>query len=79
MTTVERHDVLVGEPVSPAPILITEKEVVFDTAAAVPARPTKKRGSREATGAVLAQPRQHYPRRYVFLENSCIAREMHRL
>jgi hypothetical protein len=79
--------------VSPAPVLITEKEVLFSTAAAVPLRPTTTRWWSEATGVVVAaihrmsltsrpdgrQPRQDYPRRYEFLERSCMAREMGRL
>ena len=78
--------------VSPAPVLITEKEVLFSTTAAVPLRPTTRWWS-EATGVVVAamhrmsltsradgrQPRQDYPRRYEFLERSCMAREMDRL
>jgi hypothetical protein len=84
----------IPEAVAPPPILITENEVVFSTtAAAVPVRPTTVRGWRTATGLVLevmhrmsltptadgARPSQDYPRRYVFLENSCMAREMDRL
>ena len=79
--------------VSPAQVLITEKEVRFSTAAAVPLRPTTTRWWSEATGVVVAamhrmsltsradgrQPRQDYPRRYEFLERSCMAREMDRL
>ena len=89
----ESHAKLAPAAVSPAPILITEKEIVFSTAAAVQLRPTTLRGWREATGVVLAalhqmwmtsaahdrRPRQDYPRRYAFLEYSCLAREMDRL
>jgi hypothetical protein len=78
---------------SPAPILITEKEVLFSTAAAMPASPTTTHWLPKATGVVIAavhgmlltssphgrQPRQYYPKRYEFLENSCLAREMDRL
>ena len=78
--------------VSPAPVLITEKEVLFSTAAAVPL-PTTTRWWPEATGVVVAamhqmglaskadggQPRRDYPKRYEFLERSCMAREMDRL
>jgi hypothetical protein len=76
-----------------APVLISEKEVLFSTAAAVPLRPTTTRWWTEATGVVVAamhrvsltpradgrQPRQDYPKRYEFLERSCMAREMDRL
>jgi hypothetical protein len=79
--------------VSPAPVLITEKEVLFSTTAAVPLRPTTTRWWPKATGVLLAamhqtwlasrtdarQPRQDYPKRYEFLERSCMAREMDRL
>jgi hypothetical protein len=76
-----------------APVLISEKEVLFGTAAAVPLRPTTTRRWTEATRVVVAamhrmsltsradgrQPRQDYPRRYEFLERSCMGREMDRL
>jgi hypothetical protein len=83
-----------GEPtLDAAPIIITEKEIVFSTAAAAPGRPTTIRGWSEATAVVLAamqrllltsrtdrrRPRQDHPKRYEFLEHSCLAREMHRL
>jgi hypothetical protein len=75
------------------PILITEEEVLFGTAAAVALRPTTKRWWPAATGAVLAavkalfqgptadgvEPHRHYPKRYAFLEDSCMGREMGRL
>jgi hypothetical protein len=73
------------------PVLITEQEVLFATAAAVPLQPT--RTSRRWTGAARAfltaafvkssnesQPkRRHYPSRDDFLEDSRMAREMMRL
>ena len=67
-------------------ILITENEVVFGTAAAVPVRPVR-RWRRFAVinrmwvtpNAEGARPRQDCPRRYAFLESSGMAREMHRL
>jgi hypothetical protein len=76
-----------------APILITEQEVALSTAAAVPLRPTRIRRGAAAISAALAalrrmsealtpdvrEPRRHYPRRYEFLERSCMAREMERL
>jgi hypothetical protein len=81
------------EAAPPALILITEKEVVLSTAAAVPVRPTTMRWWPRATRVVLAamhrmfltstpdhhQPPRHYPRRYGFLERSCLEREMDRL
>jgi hypothetical protein len=85
-----------GEPaleaLSPAPILITEQEVVFSTAAAVRARPTMRRCTEAislvvrtihqtfATSAPDARPaRRDYPKHYLFLERACLAREMDRL
>ena len=79
--------------VSVVPVLITEQQVLFSTAAAVPVRPTRVRWWPKATAAVFAamhstlltskgdspEPRQDYPRRYEFLERSCMARAMDRL
>lgn len=79
--------------VSPAPILITEKQVLLSTAAAVAVRPTTMRRWRRAIDVVLAvmhgtwmtsrtdsvRPPQYYPKRYAFLEYSCMGREMDRL
>ena len=81
------------EAAPPAPILITEKQVVLSTAAAVAVRPTAMRWWPRATRVVLAamrrtfltstpvhhQPPRHYPGRYAFLERSCMEREMDRL
>jgi hypothetical protein len=81
------------EAVSRAPILITEQEVVFGTAVAAPPRPTTTHWWTEATSVVVAAihrmfatsapdarpAHRHYPKHYVFLENSCLAREMDRL
>jgi hypothetical protein len=81
------------EAVSRTPILITEQEVVFGTAVAAPPRPTTMRWWTGATAVVVAAlhrmfatsapdarpPRRHYPKRYVFLEHSRLAREMDRL
>ena len=76
------------------PVLITEQQVLFATAAAVPLQPAKT-GRRwveaaRAIGASLraafvtssneARPkRRHYPPRNDFLEDSSMAREMLRL
>jgi hypothetical protein len=71
------------------PVLITEQEVRFATAAAVPLQPTK--AGRRWTGVIGAvramfvsstdQPRErrHYPPRNDFLESSRMSREMYRL
>ena len=76
------------------PVLITEQQVLFATAAAVPLQPTKT--SRRWTEVVRAfgasvraafvtssddtQPKpRHYPSRNDFLEDSRMAREMMRL
>ena len=79
--------------VPPAPVLITEQEIALGTAAALRARPTTRRRWVEATHVLLAavrrtfvpatqdgrQARRDYPKRYAFLENSCMARAMDRL
>jgi hypothetical protein len=77
----------------PAPILITEAEVVFSSAAAVRVRPTTMHRWTDAISVVLTAahrmlltstsdprtPTRHYPKHYAFLENSCLGREMDRL
>ena len=79
--------------VSPAPILISEQEVVLGTAVALRARPTTRRRWFEAINVLRAavqrslapstqeaRPvRRAYPKHYTYLENACMAREMHRL
>lgn len=72
------------------PVLITEQEVLFATAAAGALQPAKA-GRRwpEVIGAALramftsstAEPRErrHYPARNDYLESSRMSREMHRL
>jgi hypothetical protein len=76
-----------------APVLITEQEVAFSTAAAAPVAPTRKRRLAAASTAVLAavhklsaavtpdvrEPRRHYAKRYDFIEHAAMAREMQRL
>ena len=74
-------------------VLITEQQVLFATAAALPLRPAKT-GRRWAEAVAIAasvraafvtsgdeaQPkRRHYPARNDFLEDSRMAREMFRL
>jgi hypothetical protein len=84
----------VTEAAPRTPVLITEQQVLFATAAAVPLQPAKI-GRRwieavRAIGAGLraavvtssneARPRrQHYPARNDYLEDSRMAREMFRL
>ena len=80
------------EAVSPAPTLITEHEVAFATAAAalVPS-PTMRwwtkaihafrtaLWTRQTSTADSRSPRRVGPRRYTYLENACMSREMDRL
>jgi hypothetical protein len=74
-----------------APALITQQQVLFGTAAAVALPAPKTRRVRDAVDAVagavrafaasLEKPpaRRQYPKRYVYLENSVMSREMERL
>ncbi len=81
-------------PQAAPPVLITEQQVLFATAAAVPLHPAKIRRSwTEAVRAIGtslrsaivtagddARPKpRHYPSRNDFLEDSRMAREMLRL
>ena len=71
------------------PVLITEQQVLFATAAAVPMRPAKTSwidavrafvGSAFVSSSNKDQPkRRHYPSRNDFLEDSRMSREMLRL
>jgi hypothetical protein len=95
---VEEPDEIAHSAVAPAsagvthePVVITEQQVLFATAAAaVPLQPAKTRGwvSRVISAIAAAASvtsgedrpkRQHYPPRYDFLEDARMAREMHRL
>jgi hypothetical protein len=78
----------VTEGVTQTPVLITEQEIVFSTAAAMPVRPAKTRRGLTAvlrglfvnSTANKEKPRRHYPpRRDSLLEHTAMAREMHRL
>ena len=69
-------------------LLITEQEVAFGTAAAVPlprAKPTRgvmaalRAKSRSSSEDALLAPRHYPPRREEFLEDAAMEREMHRL
>ena len=76
---------LVKDEMSPAPVLITEQEVVFGTAVAL----SSQRASRSrrlfaairAAGSALRlpPPKQHFPQRSRYLEQARMAREMDRL
>ncbi len=71
--------------------LITEQQVLFSTAAAVALPPVKTRwwsdtvhavsGALHAVFAASEKPpaRRHYPKRYDYLENALMSREMDRL
>jgi hypothetical protein len=75
--------------VSGVPVLITEQEVIFSTAAAVTV-PSKKnarawvgllrprRPFTRSTADERAAKHRHYPHHYVFLEQALMAREMER-
>jgi hypothetical protein len=75
------------EAVSQPPVVITEHEVAFSTAAAVPLPRTKR--TRRVIAALRAMflsspdarpaPRHYPPRRDAFLEQAAMAREMRRL
>src|SRR5262245_6610519 len=76
-----------------APVLFTEQAVAFGTAAALSVRPAKTRRWAVATAVALTAlhrtvltltpekraPQRYYWRRYDFLENAAMAREMERL
>jgi hypothetical protein len=77
---------------APAPALISEHEVALATAIALRARPQARRRWMEATHGLLAAVQRSFaapthdgparracPKRYTFLENACMAREMERL
>ena len=71
------------------PVLITEQQVLFATAAAVPMRPAKTSWVQAVCGFVASAfvtssnedrpKRRHYPSRNDFLEDSRMSREMLRL
>jgi hypothetical protein len=78
----------VMEAVSQPPVVITEQEVVFSTAAAVSlprAKPTRRAISAlramflSSSEDARPAPRHYPPRRDAFLEQAAMAREMHRL
>jgi hypothetical protein len=78
--------------VPPAPVMISVHEVSLGTAVALRARPKTRRRWFETTKVLLAamqrslapstqegRPVRAYPKRYTYLEDACMAREMHRL
>jgi hypothetical protein len=75
----------VTDAMLPAPVLITEQEVLFATSAAISPRraslPDRLIGAVRAsvTSLRLPPPRQHYPTDLGYLERSRMAREMDRL
>jgi hypothetical protein len=94
-STADAPHVPIPRPISPAPtdkaastqVLITEQEVLFGTAVAVPARRESivHRFFASVRRAAAVSPdasrpkRGDYPRRYEFLERALMAREMDRL
>lgn len=83
-----------ADPVTRTPVLISEQQVLFASAAAVPLRPAKtsrpwadavrvigatlRAVFMESTDDTRPKPR-HYPPRNDYLESSRMAREMYRL
>ena len=69
--------------------VITEQQVLFSTAAALPPAKTRRWGDTvHAVGKALRAmfaaserppARQHYPKRHVWLDNALMSREMYRL
>jgi len=94
----ESREILVGaqqassgtEAPPRAPVLITEQQVLFNTAAAVALPPVKTRGWSDSLHAVASSvsswlasaaqpPKPVYPKRHIWLENATLSREMDRL
>jgi hypothetical protein len=84
-----RSAIRAGQKAPGTPVLITEHQVLFASAAArglVPANGLRRwldnAGAlrrKFATSRSDARPRRYHPERYEFLESSCMAREMRRL
>ena len=75
---------VVADAKSHAPVVITEQQVKFSTAAALSRPPSFKRRLFDAirgVGAALQPPppKRHLPQRSSYLEHSRMAREMDRL
>lgn len=80
----------IAESAAQEPTLITEQQVLINTAAAVAMPPAKTRRWTDTVGSVtgavhtwfaeaLKPPRPRNTKRYDFLEDARMAREMHRL
>jgi hypothetical protein len=80
---------VVDAAVSGVPVLITEQEVLFSSAAAVSISSKKTAGQwiallrprrlfMHSTADERAAKHRHYPQHYVFLEQALMAREMER-
>jgi hypothetical protein len=84
-TSAETPDAIQKDGTSHAPVLITEQEVVFSTAAASSLRPAsisrRLIDAIRVVGAAVPRPpaRRHYPPRFSCFEDSRMAREMDRL
>jgi hypothetical protein len=80
-TAVDAVDEPIPQPpsaeLSSTAVLITEQEVVFSTAVA--RLVTIMRQMLATSTDASRPPRQHYPKRYEFLENNAMASEMERL
>jgi hypothetical protein len=71
-----------ADETAPAPVLITQQEVIFGTRAAISTRVAAFH--RRLFGAIRAaaappQPRRHYPMDTSYLQHARMAREMDRL
>jgi hypothetical protein len=65
--------------ISPAPVLITEQQIALATAAALRPHPEPRRRWRRVSVPLMrgGLPKgRDYPKRYGFLEDACMAREM---
>jgi hypothetical protein len=84
-TSAETPNFIQKDGPSHAPVVITQQEVVFSTAAAMSPRPAsisrRLIDAIRVVGAALHRPpaRRHYPPRSSYLELSRMAREMDRL
>ena len=65
------------EVAASVPILVTVQQVAFSTAAVAVPMPARQTTLRRSAAASVG--RRNYPKRYAFLEDACMAREMRRL
>ncbi len=86
----ESRERLVSPPTSTDASLITEQQVLFSTAAAVPLPPARTRRWHHAVHAAASTvgswfasaakpPKPVYPKRHLWLENATMSREMDQL